>query len=385
MPSLNLKNSKNASVFYVQEDGKIGIGLTSPAASLHVLGNDGMVFSGNFGSGIQLNPGAGVNMIWYPRKGAFRAGGVEGSQWDDKSIGVYSLATGYMTIASGDYSVALGTNSIASGQSSIAMGRNSISDNFFSTAIGFYASALGESSFSLGYHTLASGKYSFAMGYKASTNEHEGSFCFSDASSQRDMASEANNEMTMRFAGGYRLFSNKTASLGVILNKESNSWASVLDSKKMENFTPVSAEDVLKKISLIKAGSFNFKGSGNKEKRHYGASAQEFYRYFGKDTLGIVGSDTTISTGDFDGITLLALQGLEKRTTTVNSSLAQIDTLVQELKNKDSLITKLKDDVDFLQNKMKEKEEEYQKLSEKLDLLEETVNSLHGVKGRKPE
>ncbi|MGE5682136.1 MAG: hypothetical protein ACM34K_14810 [Bacillota bacterium] len=383
--SLNLKNSKNNSVFYVQEDGRIGVGLTAPKATLHVLGNDGMIFSGDFNSGSILNPGGGVKMMWYPRKGAFRAGSVEGSQWDDKQMGVYSLATGYMTQASGDYSVALGINNKASGQASIALGRNSISENFFSTAIGFYASALGESSFSLGYHTMADGKYSFAFGYKASTTGHEGSFCFSDASDQSGIYSSSNNEMTMRFAGGYRFFSDKYSYGGVMLNPGNVTWTSIIDSSRRENFISANGEVVLNKIRLLRTGSWNFKGYNPSRNRHYGISAQEFFDNFGKDSLGIIGTDSTISTGDFDGITLIALQGLEKRTSEIKSTFADIDTLVATLKQKDSLITKLKEDIEVLQNKLNEKDSEYQKLSERLDAIEENISSMLHGKARKPE
>src|SRR3954467_9399756 len=45
--------------------------------------------------------GAGGRMMWYPKKFAFRAGFATGTQWDDASIGFYSLAGGDATVASG--------------------------------------------------------------------------------------------------------------------------------------------------------------------------------------------------------------------------------------------------------------------------------------------
>ncbi len=42
--------------------------------------------------------------------------------------------------------------------------------------------------------------------------------------------------------------------------------------------------------------------------------AQEMFHYFGKDDYGTVGNDTTLATADMDGIMMIALQALEKRT-----------------------------------------------------------------------
>src|SRR5438034_1881309 len=39
-------------------------------------------------------------ILWYPRRAAFRAGSVAGTQWDDANVGDYSVALGQNTIAS---------------------------------------------------------------------------------------------------------------------------------------------------------------------------------------------------------------------------------------------------------------------------------------------
>ena len=62
-------------------------------------------------------------MMWYPGKAAFRAGYVDGSQWNDGNIGDWSMAFGYNTIASGGQSTAMGNYTTASGSYSTAMGR----------------------------------------------------------------------------------------------------------------------------------------------------------------------------------------------------------------------------------------------------------------------
>src|SRR5215218_4462791 len=71
----------------------------------------GVVAPGSLGIGIIPQTGSGERMMWYPYKAGFRAGGVSGTQWDDSSIGFYTAAFGYNTIAQGNYSLAAGYQS----------------------------------------------------------------------------------------------------------------------------------------------------------------------------------------------------------------------------------------------------------------------------------
>src|SRR5687767_2134518 len=54
--------------------------------------------------------GAGTRMMWYPNKAAFRAGQVNGTQWDAANIGEWSVAIGQNARASGSNSTAFGWN-----------------------------------------------------------------------------------------------------------------------------------------------------------------------------------------------------------------------------------------------------------------------------------
>lgn len=107
--------------------GKVGINTTSPAATLHVA-DSSVVFTG-----LPVNPppvpgpppvsGPGSRMMWYADKIAFRAGGVQGTQWDKDSVGVGSAAFGVDTKATGILSfVGGGGSNTASGQNSFAGG-----------------------------------------------------------------------------------------------------------------------------------------------------------------------------------------------------------------------------------------------------------------------
>ena len=67
--------------------------------------------------------GAGERLMWYPGKVAFRAGYVDGAQWNADNIGKYSFATGFNTIASGEASTAMGCGTIASRNRSFVVGK----------------------------------------------------------------------------------------------------------------------------------------------------------------------------------------------------------------------------------------------------------------------
>ena len=109
--------------------------------------------------------GAGTRLMWLPTKSAFRAGTVEGDEWDARSIGTWSFATGFGTRANSDYATAMGASTTASGNFSMAMGGGTSALSNFSTAMGAFTTAGGSGSTAIGIETLASGSSSTAMGY----------------------------------------------------------------------------------------------------------------------------------------------------------------------------------------------------------------------------
>jgi hypothetical protein len=121
---------------------------------------NGIVSVGTAGSGQLGASGAGTRMVWYPNKAAFRAGRVNGTRWDDTSIGFYSVAAGLETEASGTYSTAFGSGSRATAD--------------FAFAAGSYAQALGEFTVAMSTST-ASGNSAVAIG-NANTSSGNNSF-----------------------------------------------------------------------------------------------------------------------------------------------------------------------------------------------------------------
>ena len=154
------------------DQGGAGAGRVIDAVdgTVAITGEDGIMVSGTFGSGLAVGAtggiadGAGTRMFFNPNRAAFRAGYVNGTQWDDANIGEYSTAMGFSTTASGDYSTAMGRSTSASGSRSTAMGASTTASGNYSTAMGQATIASGTLSTAMGSSTTASGNYSTAMG-----------------------------------------------------------------------------------------------------------------------------------------------------------------------------------------------------------------------------
>jgi len=267
------------------------------------------------GTGIPAE-GAGTRMMWYPRKAAFRAGGIVGTQWDAANIGDYSVAIGQDVRASASNAVAFGLRSTAAQQSSFAVGE----DN------------------------TASGAASVAMGYHAHTNARQGSFVFSDRSSVDSLRAGVNHSANWRVSGGFRIFTSSNLSTGVTIQSGSvvsnwgqsnaviststgaylhtnGTWTNASDRNRKHLFAQVSGEDVLARLRGMPVSTWTYRTEADSI-RHLGPMAQDFYAAF---RLG--DDDRVISTVDADGVALMGVKALEARTT---SQQAQIDALRAE-------------------------------------------------------
>ncbi len=144
--------------------GNVGISTTTPLFKLTVDG--GIYASGTYGAGETLSyAGAGSRMFWYPRKAAFRAGYVDGAQWNDANIGDWSFATGYNNTVNGNLATAFGYNNNVSGGYATAFGAVNTSSADYSTSFGWGNIASGAVSTVFGRNNTASGAISTALGY----------------------------------------------------------------------------------------------------------------------------------------------------------------------------------------------------------------------------
>jgi hypothetical protein len=282
-------------------DGLVG-GLEETVMKLSQSGN--LDITGKF-TGTQIVVGIGSNGL----------GGLGNAiGFTANASGVYSTSIGFNTVASGDYGLALGTFSTASNEYAVAMGSANASGKR-SIAIGNGSSAQGEYSTTIGSSVVALGLYSTAIGHRAEASG-DGSFSIGDSDPDNQGYSSAiGNRFVARFKNGYYfLTSGNTTNIGVRVVSGGNAWTTISDSTKKHNFLSVNGEDFLQKIANLKLTSWNYKTQDVKTFRHYGPMAQDFFNAFGKDNLGTIGCDTLINQADFEGVNLIAIQALEKRT-----------------------------------------------------------------------
>ena len=355
----NMKRIIVTSLFVIASvyaNAQVGIGTLTPKAGLHVADSSVVFAAPGDVSWTKPVPvtGEGRRMMWYVDKAAFRAGYVgsfSSSYWDAANVGNYSFGAGQHVRASGSSSFAVGLGTTASGEASaalgnygtasgdraltfngtasatgaialgsgaqatnddaVAIGPSSISGGLASVAIG-PSIATGHFAIAIGLQNSARGQFSMALGKNARVR-HQGSIVISDASasfSSDSAYSTTNNQLTMRFAGGARVFTNQGLTSGVEIFSGGGSWSGVSDRRKKENFEVLNTENVLQRVAQLPLTSWNYK-SQPATTRHIGPMAQDFYAAFGLDGIG---NDTTINSLDIDGVNMAAIQALEKRT-----------------------------------------------------------------------
>lgn len=249
--------------------------------------------------------------------------------------GGQSIAIGNNTVASAASATAIGNTTTAGGPNSLAMGYNTTASNASATAFGNTTIASGVNSTSMGYNTTASGAGSTALGSSVSTNGQTGAFIIgdNDPGAEGVTRSGGNDQFVARFWNGYYLLtSGDVTRSGVSIAHNGNSWVSICDKNRKENFEPVNGEDVLHKLNSIPFTSWNYKMQDPKAYRHYGIMAQDFNAAFGHDKYGAIGNDTTVNPIDMIGIDMTAIQALIKRTNDLkkeNEDLRQLTAQLQ--------------------------------------------------------
>jgi hypothetical protein len=307
--------------------GGAGVGrmITADAGPVIVSGADGLLVTGVYGNGSTLVTGGGTRMMFYPKKAAFRAGGASTNQWEDANIGNYSAALGESPTASGRAAVALGASPVASGENAVAAGYGAIASNVSAIAIGNQVTASGPSAMAFGYTTTASGSYSTAMGSNVSTNNRTGAFVIGDNTSVTTLSAGVDNRFLARFSGGYRLWTNADLTIGIDAQANANSWSSISDSSRKESYQSAAAEHYLERFRALRLGSWSY--IGDAPRRHYGPMAQEWFAAFGNDGVGVIGNDTTLASADVDGILCIAIKALEARTAELRATTDRIASL----------------------------------------------------------
>jgi len=218
-----------------------------------------------------------------------------------------NTASDYVTTVAGG----LGNQSLVYG-STVAGGLNN-------TAQGYMAAIPG------GASNVVSGSYSFAAGFTAlATNNN--SFVWSDGST--GTASTGTNQFVARASGGFVFFTGSGAG-GAILGAGATSWSVLSDRNAKKDIAPADTQAVLNKLVQVPIEQWRYQWEGESGAPHLGPMAQDFKAAFypGRDDKGI-------STLEFDGVELAAIQGLNQKLEQTRAEAKQKDAEIQELKQR---------------------------------------------------
>jgi hypothetical protein len=253
---------------------------------------------------------------------------VGGGQLNSAEALASTVGGGYQNNATDDYATVGGgqSNEATSPRSTVAGGINNSATNWNATVAGGYNNTAsgggtfvggGDSNTASGaaatvpggFDNDAGGDYSFAAGYKARIHsDGDGSFVWSDSSSEESIWSYGPNQFLARATGGFWLVTgiNEAGGFtsGLHLAPGSSTWTTTSDRNAKTNFAPVDGREILDLLSNIPVETWNYK-TQDASIRHLGPMAQDFYAAYG---LGL--DERHIDTVDLDGVALASIQGL---------------------------------------------------------------------------
>lgn len=176
----------------------------------------------------------------------------------------------------------------------------------------------------LGGYSNTAGAYSFAAGVQAH-GTNTGVFVWSDSTGTAT-PSTTNNQFVARASGGF-VFYTGTNAVGAQLAAGETSWSVLSDRSQKKNIRPLDCSAVLDKLADVPVEQWNYNWEDNQSTPHLGPMAQDFKTAFypGRD-------DKSISTLEFDGVELAAIQGLNQRLDELKSEVRLRDAENAELK-----------------------------------------------------
>jgi hypothetical protein len=200
-----------------------------------------------------------------------------------------------------------------------------------------------------GIDNFAGGNDSFVAG-ENSTDVNSGraennSFVWGDGT--RKCVSQGAHTFVALATGGvyfYTYLDAENPNYGAFLAANSTSWAAISDRNAKKNFQPVDGVSVLDKLAAIPIQEWNYKWEKDSDVPNIGPMAQDFKHTFypGRD-------DKSITTLEFDGVELAAIQGL-------NEKLKEKDAEIQKLEEKAG-------EVDSLEKRVSDLEKMVQRIS----------------------
>jgi hypothetical protein len=325
--------------------------------------NDGSILSvADYTGGINTTApieGSGTRFMWYAAKAALRAGQINGTQWDDANIGLYSTAFGENVRALGDNAIVVGKNSVAANTGTVALGEGHTATGANSVALGYGASTstingaprtgtfvFSDRSVPLTYTFNSTSPDIESQFHPTVTNSFNvravnGSFFYTNTAlttgfifnSTTATMTLANSKLSMSSDGSTTLTSNSGGTAGVTLPAGGGSWNNLSDRNMKANFAAVDTRAILRGVLSLPISTWNYKSQAPSV-RHIGPMAQDFFAAF-----KVGEGDKTIATIDPDGVALAAIQGLHAE---LKDRDARIEGLQQQVKQQQEQIDGLK-------------------------------------------
>ena len=222
------------------------------------------------------------------------------------------------TVSGGSGNIAAGDNTVvAGGGNNRAQGQGAtVSGGTGNLANGAAGTIPG------GANNVAT-NYAFAAGQQAQA-VHQGTFVWAD-SQNAIFASATNDQVNFRCQGGVRFTSgsaddNQTVSW----IPGSASWSFSSDRNLKDRLAAVDVCSVLQKVQQLPLWEWSYRGY---DQRHVGVMAQDFH-----DLFPLNENDKVLNDADLHGVTLAAIQGLNKK-------------LEEELKTRDAEIKRLQETI----------------------------------------
>src|SRR6266849_6593591 len=333
-------------------DPTVGNVLKEGVPFLHNFGTDNTFIgknAGNFTMSGPSNTAIGINALQNNSAG-FHNTATGAVALQNNTIGRDNTANGVTALFGntiGDANTAIGSAAL---QSNFAGNHNTASgvSALFSNITGNNNTATGVSALAsntAGYSNTASGSNALLSNTTGNFNTASGSFALLHNTTGNNNtalgtgADVSAGDLSNATAIGFQAIVNASnkirfgnGQVSVIEGQVPYTYTS--DRNEKENFKAVDAEAVLAKLRGLSVTSWNYKGQDAKQCRHYGPVAQDFFAAFVHDAVGTIGTPTTITSGDLDGILMIAAQALEKRTVEQQKEIAALKAELEEIKRK---------------------------------------------------